>query len=100
MKSGGIKYEFVAKPWQHSSPGGWYFVSLPTELSKEIRENLKWQEEGWGRLKATAKIKDIEWETVIWFDTKMGLYLLPLKAKVREKVKLQIGENIKVSVWV
>jgi hypothetical protein len=42
-----IKYEFSAKIWQHSAPGGWYFVSLPVELSNEIRENLKWQEEGW-----------------------------------------------------
>lgn len=100
MKSSGIKYEFTAKPWQHLSPGGWYFISIPKELAKEIRGNFKWQEEGWGRLKAAARIKDTEWETAIWFDTKMGTYLLPLKAKVREKVKLKVGENIKVCVWV
>jgi hypothetical protein len=29
--------------------------SLPEELGAEIRENLRWQEEGWGRLKATAQ---------------------------------------------
>lgn len=100
MKSKGIKYEFTAKPWQHSLPGGWYFVSLPKEFGKEIRANLKWQEEGWGRLKAIAKIKETEWETAIWFDTKAGTYLLPLKAAVREKIKLEVGKNIKVSVWV
>lgn len=53
---GKIKYEFSAKSWQHSAPNGWHFVSLPTEISAEIRKNLKWQEEGWGRLKATAEI--------------------------------------------
>lgn len=100
MKSKGIKYDFAAKPWQHSSPGGWYFISLPKELAKEIRENFKWQEEGWGRLKATAKIKETEWETAIWFDTKMGTYLLPLKAKVREKIQLEVVKKINVSVWV
>ena len=60
-----IKYEFSAKIWQHSAPGGWYFVSLPVELSNEIRENLKWQEEGWGRLKASAKIGNSEWNTLL-----------------------------------
>ena len=100
MKAKGIKYEFTAKPWQHSSPGGWYFVSLPKKIGKEIREHLKWQEEGWGRRKATAKIKETEWETAIWFDTKAGTYLLPLKATVREKLKIEVGKNIKVIIWV
>jgi hypothetical protein len=82
-----IKYEFVAKIWQHSGQSGWYFVSLPTEISIEIRENLKWQEEGWGRLKATAQIENSQWETAIWFDSKHNTYLLPIKAEIRKKRK-------------
>jgi hypothetical protein len=97
---GKIKYEFSAIPWQHSSPGGWHFISLPTESGKEIRENLKWQEEGWGRLKATAKIGDNQWETAIWFDTKINTYLLPLKAEIRRKENLKIAKDVKVIVWV
>lgn len=31
-----IKYEFSALTWQHASPGGWYFVSLPKDMSTEI----------------------------------------------------------------
>lgn len=65
-----IKYEFTANPRKHSAPNGWHFVSLPTELSTDISENLKWQEQGWRRLKATAKIGNTQWETAIWFDTK------------------------------
>lgn len=93
-----IKYTFSAKPWQHSSPGGWHFISLPKELATEIRANLKWQEEGWGRLKAQAKIKNSQWDTAIWFDTKMGTYLLPLKAEVRKKEKIVPGEMIEVLI--
>jgi Domain of unknown function (DUF1905) len=100
MKTKGIKYTFTAKPWQHSTPGGWHFISLPHELAKEIRENLKWQEEGWGRLKAKAKIEKTEWETAIWFDTKHNTYLLPIKAKVREEINLEIGKNTESVIWV
>ena len=59
MENKGIKYEFTAKVWNYSSTagtGGWYIACLPKEMSKEIRENLKFLEEGWGRLKMTAKI--------------------------------------------
>lgn len=93
-----IKYTFSAKPWQHSSPGGWHFISLPKELATEIRANLKWQEEGWGRLKAQAKIKNSQWDTAIWFDTKMGTYLLPLKAEIRKKEKIVPGKMIDVLI--
>jgi hypothetical protein len=53
-----IAYKFTAPVWKHSSTGGWYFVSLPIESSEEIRQNMKWQEEGWGRMKAKAKIRE------------------------------------------
>ena len=98
--NGKIKYEFSATTWQYSSPGAWYFVSLPKGLSEEIRENFKWQEEGWGRLKATAKIGNSEWETAIWFDTKMNTYLLPLKSEIRKKENLEIGKNAEVIIWI
>lgn len=97
MISGKIQYEFNSDVWQYSSPkGGWFFVSLPEELSKEIRTYLGWQEEGWGRLKITAKINDFQWNTSIWFDTKLNKYLLPLNATVRKKNQIQIGNKIDV----
>jgi hypothetical protein len=61
MVNGKIKYEFTAEVWQYSGPGGWFFVSVEHKISQEIRENLQWQEEGWGRLKATAKIGNSTW---------------------------------------
>ncbi len=98
---GRIKYQFDATIWQYSSPqGGWFFVSLPVEISKEIRDSLKWMEEGWGRLKTLAKINNTEWETAIWFDTKRQTYLLPLKAAVRKKENLKIENNIQITICI
>jgi len=98
--TGKIKYEFLASTWQHSSPGGWHFVSLPSDIAKEIRENLGWLEEGWGRLKVTAKIGNTEWETAIWFDTKHKTYVLPLKSKIRNKEKIETDKEIKTTIWI
>jgi hypothetical protein len=96
--NGRIKYEFSEKPWQHSSPGGWYFVSLPTAMAEEIRSVLKKEEEGWGRLKAVAKIGNSEWKTAIWFDSKNKTYLLPLKAEIRKKENIEAGKHIDVVI--
>lgn len=96
MKSNGIKYEFSAMPWQHC----WYFVSLPEAMANEVRENLKFQEEGWGRMKAMVKIGNSEWETAIWFDTKHKTYLLPLKSEIRKKENIRIDREVEVCIWI
>lgn len=92
-----IDYTFSAELWK-DSPGGWVFVSLPKDISKEIRDNLQWQEEGWGRMKARASIDTLQWDTAIWFDTKANTYLLPVKATIRKKGGLQVGESITVRI--
>ena len=98
-----ITYEFSAKAFQYSSSEemcGWTFVSLPKELSKEIRDNFKSLEEGWGRMKVTAKLGSSEWKTSIWFDTKQEAYLLPLKAKIRKQENVVLGEEVKIIILV
>jgi len=95
-----IQYSFTGTIWQYDGPNGWYFVSLPQDIAKEIRDNLKWQEEGWGRLKASATIGSHEWKTAIWFDTKQNTYLLPLKAEIRKKAQLEIGQTISPTIFI
>ncbi len=97
---GKIQYEFAAVIWKHSSTGSWYFVSLPEHLSQEIRENLKWQEEGWGRMKACASLFELKWDTAIWFDKKRNTYLLPLKAEIRNQANLRDGDEIDIRLWI
>jgi hypothetical protein len=97
--NGTIKYEFSGRTWQHASPGGWFFISLPKKTSAEIRSMLKSREEGWGRMKAVAKIGNTEWETAIWFDTKEETYLLPLMAAIRKKENIKAATRIQVVLW-
>ena len=96
----GTPYHFKAKVWKYNGPNGWIFVSLPVAFSKEIRAAYGKEEEGWGRLKATAKIGDSEWKTAIWFDTKQQTYLLPLKAEVRMKEGVEEGDTVDVRIWI
>lgn len=103
MQKNGIKFEFQAKVYQYPSSveaGNWTIVSLPKELSAEIRDNFKWLEQGWGRMKVTARIGRTQWQTAIWFDTKLDTHLLPLKAQIREKENIVLDQNVKIEIWV
>jgi hypothetical protein len=100
MEYKGIKYEFHAKSWRYDGPSAWHFISLPFDIANEIRENLKSEEEGWGRLKATAKIGNTEWKTAIWFDTKLKTYLLPLKAEIRKLENIEVGKPTSTCIWI
>jgi len=95
-----LQWQFTASVWKYNSTKAWYFISLPIEISKEIRENLKWQEEGWGRLKANAKIGNSEWKTSIWFDTKQNTYLLPVKSEIRVKESIKPDQELTTILWI
>lgn len=100
MTTKGIEYTFTSKTWKYISPSSWHFISLPIDISTEIRENLKSEEQGWGRLKAIAKIGSTEWTTAIWFDTKHKTYLLPLKSEIRKKENITEEQKITVYIWI
>ncbi len=88
------KYNFRGTIWKSRGPGGWHFVTLPKSVSVKIRKSHGRDEEGWGRLKATAVINKTEWTTAIWFDSKAESYLLPIKTSVRKAEALTIDSKI------
>lgn len=100
MEPTGLKYNFKTKPWLHKGTSGWTFISLPEKIAKEIRALLRSEEQGWGRLSATAKIGKTVWKTAIWFDTKRNTYLLPLKADVRKKEHIVMDADLSVTIWI
>lgn len=94
---------FTTKVYHYStSPDmiGWTMVSLPKEISVEIRDNFKYLEQGWGRMKVTAKVGNSEWQTAIWFDTKQDAYLLPLKAIIRKKENIVLDEDVEITILI
>ena len=101
MKNKEVEYQFLSKPHPLSSDmGTWIIVSLPKELSIDIRDNFKRLEEGWGRLKVVVKIGNSEWNTSIWFDTKQDTYLLPLKATIRKKESIVLNKETNITIWI
>lgn len=84
--------------WRDNIPNGWHFVTLPSALSAHIRMAHGNDESGWGRLKVKAQIAEVSWDTAIWFDTKSATYLLSVKADIRKKSQLAIGDLVLIKL--
>ncbi len=52
---------------------------------------------GFGSIRVTAKIEKSQWKSSI-FPTKEGTYLLAIKAAVREKENINIGDYVTVQL--
>lgn len=89
------KFSFRARLWKYEGPAGWCFVTIPKSTAKRIRKLYSSSEEGWGRLKTTATIGASSWKTSVWYDSKAGSYLLPIKMTIRKKEKLALGELVR-----
>lgn len=95
-----VMYAFTSGLWLSPGKGGWWFVSLPAEMSEEIRSTMQHLEGGWGRLHVSVQVGDTAWRTAIWYDTKRGTYLLPIKAHVRKQQGLENGQYVHVVFWI
>jgi hypothetical protein len=91
--------EFEARLWEWDARRGdsWIFVSLPGEVSEEIRELSAGTRRGFGSLRVRAQIGSTTWKTSI-FPGSDGPYVLPLKRAVRTAQSLGPGDTAAVTV--
>jgi hypothetical protein len=90
--------EFSGKIWVWKGPAPWYFVTVPAELSSEMKAILGIVSYGWGMIPARVVIGKTEWKTSLW--PKDGRYIVPLKASVREAENLHEGDTVTVRLEV
>lgn len=93
-------YTIRAKVWLYPGMAGWHFVSLPKKQSAEIKSQFSMNRRGFGSLPVVVTIGKTSWKTSIFPDKKSGAYLLPLKADVRSKEKVEAGRTIRLRVQI
>jgi hypothetical protein len=91
-------YECKAKVWLYPGMAGWRFVTLPKKQSAQIKTRFAGSTRGWGSLPVTVTIGKTSWDTSIFPDKKADAYLLPLKAAVRKKEKIDEGDTIALKI--
>ncbi len=78
-----MKYEFDATTWEYGGQASWFFVTVPKDISVDIKEVAGPLKRGFGSVRVIAKIGITTWHTSIFPDSKTGCYFLPLKKEVR-----------------
>lgn len=88
------KFSIRSEVWLYPGIAGWHFVSLTKKQSDEITKRFGEKKKGWGSLPVTVTLGEISWNTSIFPDRREGVYLLPLKAKVRKSAGISYGDMI------
>ncbi|MGN6446022.1 DUF1905 domain-containing protein, partial [Amnibacterium sp.] len=91
--------EFSAPLWRWEARREfWTFVSLPAEVTDEIRDLASDVPRGFGAVRAHARVGAHQWWTSVFPQSAEGQYVLPIKKSVRTANGLDLGDP--VPVWV
>ncbi len=85
------------KVWKYPGFGGWHFFTINKTVSRRIKSMSLQPNRGFGSLRVKARIGKTEWRTSV-FPTKEGTYLLAIKADVRKKENVEMGDAIVVAL--
>jgi hypothetical protein len=90
-----LELAFEGEVWQHDSPSGWCFVTLPADLAEEVRERVP-PGPGFGSRRVVASLGTSTWSTSIFPDAASGSFLLPVKQQVRRANAVEAGDVVSV----
>lgn len=96
----GTEFTIKAKVWLYPGKAAWHFISVPKRTASQIKGLYAGLERGWGSFPVTVTLGATVWKTSIFPDSKTGTFLLPLKADVRKKEKVSVGQTIVLQLQV
>jgi Domain of unknown function (DUF1905) len=93
-----VEYRFTAELWQYDGEAPWCFVTLPVEVSDNLRAEHGPAATAFGSVKVSVTIGTTQWATSLFPDKSFGSYLLPVKKSVRTAERLEIGSMVEVQI--
>lgn len=94
-------YKVTSEVWLYpSATAAWHFASLSKKQSEQITKKFGEKKRGWNSFPVFVTLGKTKWNTSIFFDKREGAYILPLKAGVRKKEGIYVGDIIRFSIVV
>lgn len=90
-----IEATFAAPLWRSASDGAWHFLTVPEAVSDDIRSRVP-PAPGFGSVRVTVTVGSSTWDTSVFPDAKAGRYVLPVKAAVRRRERIEDGDEVEV----
>jgi len=83
---------FTGRVEKFPGSGGWVYVAVP----KKYTDDLKKRRGAWGMFLITARVGETVWDTKL-MTKKGGDYFVALKASIRKKENISVGDRIPIS---
>ena len=90
--------EFDGEVWFWRGPAPYHFVSVPDELCPRIEAAAALVTYGWGMVPVGVRLGASEWSTSLW--PKDGGYVVPLRADVRRREQVDLGDTVSVGLTI
>lgn len=87
-----LRYQFEGRMWADEGPGGWHFVTLPTELTEGIRAVRSKN----AARRVEARIGASSWNTALF--PHGDAYVLPVKGDVRRREAISVGDQVRATI--
>lgn len=85
------------KMWSNDE-GRMHFLSVPEELSGEIRAHAMLVRRGFGSVKVEVSIEGFTWRTSVFPSKSTGGYFLPVKMEVLRNTSIAAGDEVTVEL--
>lgn len=93
-----MAFTFTAPLWEYDGNASWHFVSLPPDISDEVRA-VSGPRRGFGSVRVRVTVGATAWSTSV-FPAKTGAFDLPVKQAVRHAEGLAPGDPVTVRLEV
>jgi Domain of unknown function (DUF1905) len=84
--------------WESRRADTWVFVSLPVDVSQQIRECAAGPRRGFDSVRVRATVGASRWSTSIFPDSNRDCFRLGITRAVRKAERLQVGDTATVTV--
>ena len=91
-------YKIRSKVWLYEGVGGWHFITLSVRQSATIQALFASQAKPFGSIAVSALIGNTRWKSSLFPVVRLKQYLLPIKAEVRKKEKVALGDTVTVTI--
>ena len=91
-------HRFDAELWLHDADPPWCFLTLPGELSDDVRAQAPSASTGFGSVRVRVTVGTTTWETSLFPDKARGAYVLPVRKQVRVAEGLEVGDVVPVAL--
>ena len=90
------RWRFDAELWSSESFAAWAFLTLPAEVGDDVRL-LSGPPTGFGSVRVEVTLGSSTWRTSVFPDKVRG-YVLPFKADVRRRERLELGDRVALTL--